>query len=196
MNFKRSITISIIILLTISCSIFLNSKSVEAKSSNSDIVKIASESIGKHPYNIKSSLRKSSNSKKAIIKKYHLRKYTIPKKFRGNWYWKNSRKAHITAKKIQISGLVNETSLYRGSDKLNNKLSLKGKMYNNIMLVWPYQKHSLRFSYAGSQPSGFTLGSVHGHKVLWIGMPARPFYRSKALANKYGLPHLTHDIVF
>lgn len=196
---KKSLTIITASVLALSSMSLLGSATQKVKASDStDIVKTA-EKLAKHSkYSIAPEIRETGNHKSTsfLIKKYHLKKYTIPKKFRGTWYSKKlyvKISAHSIKGNGPLSGLV--TQIYRGSMNLNDSINQKYGMQKNVYLAWPYKKHSLTVTVAGSQPFGFTRMTNHGHKALMVESPHSVYYTNRKLSYKLSST-VDHEIQF
>lgn len=85
--------------------------------------------------------------------------------------------------------------IYYGNEKTSEKISKKYGMQTSLLLASPYQKHSMNFTFIGSQAFGITRLTNYGHQALMVESPHNVYYRSRKLARKLS-PSVQHEIQF
>jgi len=119
-----------------------------------------------------------------LVKTYHLKKATVPKKFRGNWY-DNNTKLRITSKHLYCDWIDNNKTvpLYKSNKAFNKKIETGKIPFNTHILLISSHKNNLSEGYPGGQGEVFLFGHKHGHQILYSTVGR--YYRSRNLSRKY-----------
>ena len=184
---KKTKAILISLLLLVSGLFIFNSQPVQAASN-----KLAGTTAGA----------------KKLVKTYHLKKATVPKKFRGYWYNGSIENGRIKNEKLYIAPNYMRDDLftkykkipfYKTTKTLNEKMKAGKVPLNKHMLLVSSKKNELRMAYpgqnnfhgylfAGVNLEVYTFGHEHGHQVLHSDtLMDSAYYRTKKLTNKYNV---------
>ncbi|MBN7277044.1 hypothetical protein [Lactobacillus acetotolerans] len=131
-----------------------------------------------------------------IVKKYHLKRYTVQKRFRG--YWHGHSKSHkigitskwiFTAKHIYVDSKYKKVPIYKTSLALEKK-AMDTNLYYPKMMFASSDKQTISLSIRSAYgcPDRFELGNKHGYKTLTYfpnGSQHFTYYKSKKLSKKY-----------
>lgn len=190
MKIKRIVTILGLSLVSVGLAT-TTTTSVKA-STGDDIVAEAMKMVGKYTYGT----RVKSSAPRSYIKKYSLKKATVPKRFRGTYYsYKSGKLEKIIIRKNSFKGgtFTTKGNKYITVYKLNSKVK---KIVDNYESKSPLKKQRIACVYikknlmnvipTEGQPNGFHLSKRHGHKVILHGTGVLDtYYTSKSLAKKY-----------
>lgn len=130
-----------------------------------------------------------------MVKKYHLKKATVPKNFHGHWYrsQKKGKKIRtemltITSKHIYSRKADKKTPIYKLTKPVFNKVTAANFPINDhiTLISWDKTKKVLSVVNPGYRTDDFHLSHKFGNKALYTSsFDEHPYYKTKKLAAKY-----------